>query len=181
MSALHGHEGHELAQVNIARLLHPLDSPQLADFVAALDEVNAAAEAADGYRWRLQGSDGDATDIRIFEDDSLVVNMSVWRDPQSLTAYVYAPDHRPVLARRREWFERPTEAMTALWWVPAGEWPTVADAEHRLTLLRRHGPTPDAFTLTRTFPPPGATSPGATSPGGAEAVAAGRTGTAAPR
>jgi hypothetical protein len=46
--------------------------------------------------------------------------------------------------------------MTALWWVPAGTVPTTADAERRLDLLRRRGPTPDASTLRTPFPPPGA-------------------------
>ena len=144
---------HELAQVNIARLLAPLDSPQLADFVAALDPVNAAAEAADGFVWRLQDDSGDATGIQVFDDAWLIVNMSVWRDPAALTAYVYGAEHRPVLGRRREWFARPMEAMTALWWVPAGVRPTVADAEQRLRLLRTEGPTPEAFTLREVFPP----------------------------
>ena len=145
---------YELAQINIARMLAPLDSPQLAGFVAALDPVNAAAEAADGFRWRLQEEDGNATGFRIFEDDWLIVNMSVWRDPEALSGYIYGPEHRPVLGRRREWFARPAEAMTALWWVPAGVRPTVPEAEQRLRLLRAQGPTAEAFTLRETFPSP---------------------------
>ncbi len=144
----------ELAQVNIARLLAPLDSDQLSGFVSALDSVNAAAEDADGYRWRLQDAEGNATEIRVFDDDWLIVNMSVWRDPEALSAYIYGPEHRAVLSRRREWFAKPVEAMTALWWVPSGVRPTVADAEQRLRLLRAHGPTADSFTLRETFPAP---------------------------
>jgi hypothetical protein len=147
---------HELAQINIARLLAPLDSPRLADFVAALDPVNAAAEAADGFRWRLRDDEGNATAIRVFDDDWLIVNMSVWRDPEALNSYIYAPEHRAVLARRREWFARPADAMTALWWVPAGHHPTPAEAQHRLTTLRTNGPAPEAFTLRSVFPAPGA-------------------------
>ncbi|MFJ1702337.1 DUF3291 domain-containing protein [Kitasatospora sp. NPDC088346] len=146
----------ELAQINVARLLAPLDSELLAGFTAALEPVNAAAEAADGYRWRLQDYGGDATGIRVFEDDWLIVNMSVWRDPRSLSAYVYGPAHREVLGRRRTWFARPVEAMTALWWVPAGHRPDVAEAQARLVALREHGPTPEAFTLRHTFPAPAA-------------------------
>ncbi|MEV8097515.1 DUF3291 domain-containing protein [Kitasatospora sp. NPDC085879] len=144
----------ELAQLNIARLLAPLDSPQLADFVSALDPVNAAADRADGFVWRLVEGDGNATDARIYGDDWLIVNMSVWRDPAALQAYVYAPEHREVLRRRREWFAHVAEAMTVLWWVPAGHRPTVAEAEQRLDLLRAEGPTAEAFTLRATFPAP---------------------------
>ncbi|MFE2096960.1 MULTISPECIES: DUF3291 domain-containing protein [unclassified Streptomyces] len=143
---------HELAQVNIARLRFPLDSPELKDFVDALDPVNATADAANGFVWRLESDSGNATDIAVFGDEWLIVNMSVWRDTDTLTAFMYQGQHRELLARRREWFERVSEAMATLWWVPAGHRPTVAEAEERLVHLREHGPTPYAFTLRTSFP-----------------------------
>ncbi|MFI7409230.1 DUF3291 domain-containing protein [Streptomyces sp. NPDC049627] len=147
---------YELAQVNIARLKAPLDSPQLKDFVDNLEPVNADAEAADGYVWRLQDDSGDATEISVFGDPWLIINLTMWRDTNALTAFMYQGRHREMLARRREWFERVQEAMTALWWVPAGHRPTVAEAESRLLHLRTNGPTPYAFTLRTSFPPQGA-------------------------
>lgn len=156
------HEGvdHVLAQVNIARLRAPLDSPELADFVAALDPVNAAADAAPGFVWRMQTEDGNATAVRAFEWDEagsagVIVNMSVWESPEALAAFVYSDVHRRVLARRRKWFERMTEAYTALWWIPRGTVPGPADAEDRVRWLRARGPTAGAFTLRVLFPPPG--------------------------
>ncbi|MEU6088080.1 DUF3291 domain-containing protein [Streptomyces sp. NPDC047085] len=143
---------YELAEVNIARLKFPLDSPELKDFVEALDPVNAMADAADGFVWRLQSDTGNATDIPVLGDEWLVVNMSVWRDMNALTAFMYQGQHRELLARRREWFERLEEAVTTLWWVPAGHRPTVAEAEERLLHLRAHGATPYAFTLRTSFP-----------------------------
>jgi hypothetical protein len=148
---------YELAQVNIARLKAPLDSPQLKDFVDALDPVNADADSADGFVWRLQSDSGNATDVPVLGDEWLIVNLTVWRDANALTAYMYQGRHREMLARRREWFERLEEAVTALWWVPAGHRPTVSEAEERLLHLRAHGPTPYAFTLRTSFPP-GATA-----------------------
>jgi len=150
--------GYELAQVNIARLKAPLDSPQLKDFVDNLGPVNADADAADGFVWRLQDDTGDATDIAVLGDSWLIINMSVWRDTDALNAYMYQGRHREMLSRRREWFERVREAMVALWWVPAGHHPTVAEAEERLLHLRANGPTPYAFTLRTSFPP-GASEP----------------------
>ncbi|MGW3379900.1 DUF3291 domain-containing protein [Streptomyces albogriseolus] len=144
---------YELAQVNIARLKAPLDTPLLKDFVDNLDPVNADADAADGFVWRLQSDDGDATAISVFGDPWLIINMSVWRDQDALTAFMYRGRHREMLSRRREWFERVEEAMTTLWWVPAGHRPSVAEAENRLLRLRAHGPTPYAFTLRTSFPP----------------------------
>lgn len=144
----------ELAQVNVARLKHPLESPQLKDFVDNLDPVNAVADAADGFVWRMQDATGNASALRAFEGDAVMVNMSVWRDPDALTAFMYQGTHRELLARRNEFFERIKEVMTALWWVPAGHRPTVAEAEQRLLHLRAHGPTEYAFTLRTSFPPP---------------------------
>lgn len=144
---------HELAQVNISRLKYPLDSPELKDFVDGLDHVNAVADAAEGFVWRLEGEGGDATGVRVFDDEWIIINMSVWRDADSLNSFMYAGRHRELMARRREWFEHVKEAMTALWWVPAGKRPTVADAEERLVHLREHGATPHVFTLREQFPP----------------------------
>ena len=117
--------GHNLAQVNIALPREPLDSALLADFVAALDPVNALADAADGFVWRLQTEDGDATAIRAFGDDRLIVNMSVWESLEALRGFVYSGPHLEVMRRRREWFERIGTPILALWWVPAGTLPTV--------------------------------------------------------
>lgn len=152
---------HELAQVNISRLSAPLDDPQLADFVAALDPVNAAADAAPGFVWRLQTEDGDATAVRAFEWDvgesaGVIVNLSVWRDVESLAEFVYGGMHRQVLKRRREWFQRMSTAHTACWWVPAGHRATTQESEERLLHLRIHGPTPHAFTPRTSFPAPDA-------------------------
>ncbi|WP_326720666.1 MULTISPECIES: DUF3291 domain-containing protein [unclassified Streptomyces] len=144
--------GYELAQVNIGRLKAPLDSPQLKDFVEGLDPVNAVADAADGFVWRLQSDSGDATDLAVFDDEWLIINMSTWRDTNALTAFMYQGQHRELLARRRDWFERVEEAMVAMWWVPAGHRPTVAEAEERILHLREHGPTAHAFTLRKPFP-----------------------------
>lgn len=156
---------HVLAQVNVARLRAPLESPVLAEFVAALDPVNAAADAAPGFVWRLQTEDGNATAIRAFEGDAagsagVIVNLSVWESAEALAAFVYSDAHRQVLRRRREWFQPMTEAYTALWWIPRDTVPTTAEAEDRVRHLRAHGPTPHAFTLRVPFPPPGAPDPG---------------------
>jgi hypothetical protein len=156
--------GYQLAQVNIARLLAPLDSPQLADFVAALDPVNASADAAPGFVWRLQSESGNATDIEAFTWDAagsvgVIVNLSVWTDLEHLTTWIYGDLHREVLRQRRLWFAVAGEPTTACWWVPEGELPTTGDAEDRIRHLREHGPTPWAFTLRTHFPPEEALTP----------------------
>jgi hypothetical protein len=147
---------HELAQLNIGIIKGPMDSPVMAEFAANLDRINAMAESAPGFVWRLQTEDGDATAIRPFEDENVLVNMSVWRDIASLSAYVYKSGHVEIMRRRREWFERMDQAFLVLWWVPQGHRPSVSEAIEKLELLRARGPTAAAFTFRQPFPSPGA-------------------------
>lgn len=142
-----------LAQVNIARLKAPLESPELADFVARLDEINALADHSSGFVWRLQGAAGNATYLHPYDDDRILFNMSVWQDVESLKAYVYGSAHRELLRRRSDWFTRFERAFVALWWVPVGHVPFVAEAQDRLAHLEAHGPTAHAFTFQKTLPP----------------------------
>ncbi|PSK99539.1 uncharacterized protein DUF3291 [Murinocardiopsis flavida] len=149
--------GHHLAQINIGRLIGPLDDPRLAGFVALLEPVNALADSSDGFVWRYR-SEGlpDATTERPFGPD-LLLNFSVWESPDALWEFTYRSGHLDVLRRRRDWFANLTEAYAALWWIPAGHIPTVAEAGERLRLLRENGPTPAAFTFRDRFPAPGPT------------------------
>ena len=151
---------YELAQLNIALMREPLDSPRMADFVANRERINALAESSPGFVWRLQTEEGDATALRPLGEDTLV-NVSVWRDVASLNKYVYGSAHAEVMRRRKEWFERTREAYVVLWWVPKGHRPAVSEAIARLELLRAKGPTKDAFTFRRAFLPPDATQPDA--------------------
>lgn len=145
---------YEIAQLNVARALAPLDSPQLAPFMERLDEVNALAERSPGFRWRLQGDGGNATDVRVWDDPLVIVNLTVWETIDDLHAFTYRSDHRTVFARRFEWFERLDGPSTVLWWQPAGEVPTLDEALRRLELLAAQGPCPDAFTFKQPFPSP---------------------------
>jgi hypothetical protein len=144
-----------LAELNIAIPYEPPGSELLQEFMDALDPVNAVADAAPGIVWRLQTDDGNATSLRAFGDDRLMLNMSVWESLEALRGFVYSTrEHLDVMRRRREWFEQMGEMYLVLWWVEAGHIPSVAEAEERLTLLRAVGPSPDAFTFRRHFPPP---------------------------
>jgi hypothetical protein len=154
----------QLAQVNIGRLRAPLDSGELRAFVEALDPVNAAADSSPGFIWRMQTDEGNATAIRAFTWDAgdsagVLVNMSVWTDVEHLTAFVLGDLHRAILRRRREFFQRMSEAYVACWWVPAGHRPSTEEAEERVRHLRAHGPTPFAFTLRQHYPPPSSDLP----------------------
>src|SRR4249919_3880867 len=110
-------DGPQLAQVNVGRLRAPMDSPRIAAFAAALDPINALAEESPGFVWRFQTEDGNATAVRPFDDDLILINMSVWESVEALADYVYRSDHTSYLRRRREWFERSHDASLVLWWV----------------------------------------------------------------
>lgn len=73
----------QLAQLNIALMTAPIDSPVMPDFVVNLDRINELAERSPGYVWRLQTDEGNATALRPFGEEFLV-NLSVWRDIESL-------------------------------------------------------------------------------------------------
>jgi len=139
---------YQLAQLNIATLLAPLDSPQLHDFTANLERINALGEASPGFVWRLQDEAGDATAFRPFGDD-VIVNMSVWQDIDTLADFAYRSEHVDFFRRRREWFARMDTPGQVLWWVPYGHRPTLAEAADRLAQLAQHGPGPAAFTFAR--------------------------------
>ncbi|MFL5858987.1 MAG: DUF3291 domain-containing protein [Solirubrobacteraceae bacterium] len=142
-----------VAQVNIALPKAPVDSPLLADFMALLDPINELADASDGFVWRLQTDEGNATSIRPFEDERLMVNLSTWESVEALRRFVYRSVHVEVMRRRREWFEHMRLYM-ALWWVPAGHVPSVEEAKDRLAHLREQGPTPHAITFREPVGPP---------------------------
>lgn len=134
-----------LAQVNIAKMKGPIDSPIMADFVANLDRINALAEAHEGFVWRLKGDENNATAIKVFEDDFLIINMSVWKDKKSLSDYVYKSDHKEIFKRRAEWFESMSEMHMALWLVEEGHFPSPEEAKERLEYLQKNGETEFAF------------------------------------
>ena len=142
---------YHLAQLNIGRMLAAIDDPIMAEFVANLDRINALADGASGFVWRLQSDSGNATEFRPFADEMLIVNMSVWESLETLKDYVYKSAHAEIMRNRRQWFEKMDEVFTVLWWIPAGTIPTVEEAKARLESLRQHGETPYAFSFRRSF------------------------------
>lgn len=147
--------GYHLAQVNIGRLTGALDAPHMVDFTKNLARVNDMAKASPGFVWVLEGADAElgATDIAWPGDPDILVNMSVWESVAALRDFAFSGEHRSLLARRREFFEKPAAAIAVLWWIPAGTVPTVQDAHERLEHFREHGATARGFSFARLFAP----------------------------
>jgi len=150
---------YHLAQINVARMLAPLDDPIMADFVAQLDAINAVADQSQGFVWRLQTEEGNATSINAFENDCILVNMSVWESVEVLHQYTYRSQHAGVFRDRKKWFVPYDGPYFTLWWIPAGHIPSVEEGKERLEMLRLNGPTPEAFTFKKHFPSPDEISP----------------------
>ncbi len=144
----------ELAQLNIATLIAPIDSPTLAGFVDELDRINTIADHSPGFVWRLQSTDGNATDLQHDFGSDVIVNTSVWKSMEELHHYVYRTAHARIMSRRKEWFKMMKETYTVLWWVPQGHRPTLPEARIKLELLKSRGPTPDAFNFRNAYPNP---------------------------
>jgi hypothetical protein len=144
----------QLAQLNIARRRYELTDPKMRGFVDGLDPVNALAEQSEGFVWRLQTEDGDATGITIYDDPTIIINMSVWESLDTLMMFVRSEGHLPIMRQRRDWFERPDQPYLVLWWVPENHRPTVEEAEDRLDQLRRQGASPQAFSVRDAYAAP---------------------------
>lgn len=141
----------QLAQLNISPLKEPIDSLLLADFVAQLDKINALAEAAAGFVWRLQGEEGNATAYKVFDNEMIIINMSVWESVESLRNYVYKTAHADVMKQGKKWFDKLDRPQVVLWWIPAGHIPTPQEAKEKLNHVTKHGETQEAFTFKNIF------------------------------
>lgn len=145
---------HHLAQVNIARMRAPIDDPVMAGFVARLDEINALADQADGFVWRLKPDEENESQVVAFENDGLLFNLSVWQSVEALRHFVYKTMHKEVLQAREQWFEKMEAPHMALWWIPVGHIPAIDEALLRLDRLELLGPSQNAFTFASAYPAP---------------------------
>jgi uncharacterized protein DUF3291 len=143
---------HHLAQINIARLVAPIDDPRIAGFVSQLGPINALADSAPGFVWRLQSESGNATDVPFSDDPFVIVNMSVWESIEALRDFTYSSRHIELFRDRARWFEKMDKPHYCLWWVPAGHIPTLDEGRERLRHFQEHGATPHAFWFAQQFP-----------------------------
>ena len=125
-----------LAQINVARAQAAMDTDLMSGFANRLDEINALADDASGFVWRLQTEDGDATSLQVFDDPLLLINMSVWTNVDALKHFVYKSLHVDLIRDRDAWFNKMLNAHQALWWIPAGHRPSIQEGKDKLLHLQ---------------------------------------------
>ena len=146
---------YHIAQINIGRIRYETDDPRMADFMDNLDRINDLAERSDGFVWRLKDDTNNATNIRLYDDPQLLLNMSVWRTIEDLEAFTYKTVHTRFVERREEWFQPFASAYLALWWVESDRLPTAGEGQEKVAYLESNGPSQLAFTFKDRFPMPG--------------------------
>jgi hypothetical protein len=147
---------YKIAEINVARMKWVnINDPMMKEFVENLDKVNSIAEMSEGFIWRLKDDNNNATSLNPFDDEQIIINVSVWENLEKLENFMYKTFHSEFLKRRKEWFQQYGKAHTALWWVQHGHFPTLQEAIANLDYLQKNGPTQKVFDLKNKFPPPG--------------------------
>ncbi|WP_020528615.1 DUF3291 domain-containing protein [Flexithrix dorotheae] len=142
-----------LAQLNIAKLLYPIEHPKIADFRNNIDKINTLGEQSKGFVWRYVENPRIATGNEPFADPWIVVNLTVWESIEDLKSFAFNSEHVEIFKERAKWFEKPSSPHMVLWWIPEGKLPTLEEAEEKLELLEKNGDCPHAFTFKKTFEP----------------------------
>jgi hypothetical protein len=132
-----------LAELNIGKFRYPTSDPRMSDFMNNLDRVNAIAERAPGFVWRLKGDNNNATDFRVGDD--MAVNLSIWEDAKSLENFVFKTVHVQFYKRKAEWFPLMDTPHMVFWWVEEGHKPSLDEAYARLQHYEKNGATEFAF------------------------------------
>jgi len=144
-----------IAEINIAKMKGvDINDPIMKEFVENLDAVNQIAEKSEGFVWRLKDENNNATSLNPYNDETIIINVSVWKSIETLENFMYRTFHSDFLKRRKEWFLTYGSAHTAMWWIPEGHIPTMQEAVDKLSFLQTNGPSPNSFDFRHKFPAP---------------------------
>jgi hypothetical protein len=136
------------AQINISKLIAPMDSPLIKEFYDFLTPVNRLAEESKGFVWRLTDESGNAAlflDSPFSDDPHMIVNMSVWETMEDLKAFTFDTVHRYFLQNRKKWMTGDVKVRLAIWEIPDGHIPNIEEGREKLRLIAENGATKEAF------------------------------------
>lgn len=148
-------QDYQLAQINVARMRGvTINDRIMQEFVENSEQVNRLAESSKGFIWRLKDESNNSISFNPFNDEQVIINLSVWEDIESLEYFTYKTFHTEFIKRRKEWFQKYGKAHYALWWIKKNEFPDLTESINKLELLQTHGPSQDAFTFKTKYPYP---------------------------
>lgn len=148
---------YHIAEINIAKMKGVnINDPMMKEFVENLNNVNQIAENSTGFVWRLKDENNNATSLNPYNDEQIIINVSVWESIETLEIFMYKTFHSEFLKRRKEWFTAYGTAHTAMWWIPEGHIPTLKEAVDKLDYLQINGCSSDSFDFRNKFPAPSA-------------------------
>jgi len=146
---------YHLAEINIARMKGiTIDDPIMKEFADNLDAINQLAESSEGFVWRLKDEENNATSFNPYDDEQVIINISVWESVEALKQYVFKTHHADFMKRRKEWFQKFGKAYFAMWWVKAGTVPTLEEAVAKLDDLQKNGASEAVFNFKDLYPAP---------------------------
>lgn len=146
---------YHIAQINVARMLGVnIEDPIMREFKDNLDSINELAESSEGFIWRLKDDTNNASNFNPYDDEQIIVNISVWDSLKALESFTYKTFHSEFIRRRKEWFSKFGKAYYALWWIREGEIPTIEQCVTKLDHLQKNGPAKEVFNFKQFFPPP---------------------------
>jgi hypothetical protein len=147
---------YQLAEINIARMKGvDINDPIMKEFVDNLVLVNTLAETSEGFVWRLKDEESsNSTAFNPYNDEQVIINISVWESIETLENYVFKTFHTEFLKRRKEWFQTYGKASTAMWWIPEGQFPTIEEAVGKLDELQKNGASEKVFNFRKKYLPP---------------------------
>ena len=131
-----------------------INDPIMQEFVDNLDKVNAVAESSNGFVWRLKDENNNATSLNPYNDEQVIINISVWETIETLENFMYKTFHTEFLKRRKEWFQSFGKAYTAMWWIEEGKYPSMQEAVDKLDYLQKNGASAVVFDFKHKFPQP---------------------------
>lgn len=135
-----------IAELNVAYRKYELNDPRFAGFVNNLERINALAERSPGFVWRLKDDTvGNATELQVGDDLTLIPNLSVWESVDDLERFTFGTVHAQIYKLREHWFKPMQERHFVMWHVPVGYQPTLEEAMAKLAQINADGPSDDVF------------------------------------
>ena len=142
-----------LAQFNIAQARGTIDSAIMKEFREFIDPINSLAEDAPGFVWRAIDQEGRSSSYLEVPElgANMLVNLSVWKDIESLKSFTYKTVHSYFVKHRSNWFEKLDSHHLVMWWIDSSYRPTIEEGLSKLEYLKVNGPSYEAFTFPHIF------------------------------